>query len=135
LAFSPDGKRLAAAVGLRFVNSQSHQLLWEGADGAELKLLRKTPLQTSPGLAPSSLSHMNQAYSPDGRRLAVWDGHSPVRVLDADTGAVLQVLKSQFAGIDRAAFRADSAGLVTACLRYGGALVQEWDAPMPVKAE
>jgi WD40 repeat protein len=70
LAVSPDGKRLAAADGIRLA-------LWDTATGERVHLLADHQ---------GVFAAQDIAYSPDGRRLASWGEHHPVRVYDVNTG-------------------------------------------------
>ncbi len=69
MAFSPDGKRLAAGAGPNLVK------VWDTASGRELLVQ---------GLKRSSVESL--AFSPDGERLAVAGLTRDVQILDARTG-------------------------------------------------
>jgi WD40 repeat protein len=94
LAFSPDGRTLAAAGG----DKRSTAQLFDAATG-ELKL----------SLARTEGGTRSLAFSPDGRRLVTTNGRG-VRLWDAGTGALLATLdKSRFP----AHFSPDGRRLVT----------------------
>lgn len=89
LAFSPDGKRLAAgtkmAEGLDSPDSRDaaggYLKVWETATGKELLATLKPK---------EGVNHI--AFSPDGNMVLTGEGDGSVRLLDAHSGAVLRVL-------------------------------------------
>jgi WD40 repeat protein len=107
LAFSPDGRRLAA-------NRADHEVVvWDAADGRELRALSAADGRVR-----------GAAFSPDGRRLAVAGDDGTARVWDAADGRELLTLhgrKGPAGGVD---WSADGARLVTT----GGGTVGVWDA-------
>jgi serine/threonine protein kinase/WD40 repeat protein/Tfp pilus assembly protein PilF len=70
-AFSPDGRRLAAASG-----PESTIILCDLAGGAEVRRL------------PRRFRPWQLAFHPDGRRLAVASKDLPAEIIDVETGAV-----------------------------------------------
>jgi WD40 repeat protein len=108
VAFSPDGRRLAA-----------------GCDGAvnvwdwENEQLLVGPL---PGHAKKGIC---VAFSPDGQRLASgsWTGH--VMIWDAETGELLHTLSEHHHPVSALAFSPDGRQLVSAC--FNRSLIV-WDA-------
>jgi eukaryotic-like serine/threonine-protein kinase len=118
VAWSPDGKRLAAAAlattvpTTRTVRSSFEVEVWDAEAGKELLALS--------GVGP--LGSM-AAWSPDGTRLAAATSHG-LTVWDADTGKEL-LPRSQARAGSMLAWSPDSKRLVT--LGDGGAIVV-WDA-------
>jgi serine/threonine protein kinase/WD40 repeat protein len=137
LAFSPDGRRLAALAtrqnqALLAAAGSWDTYLWDGAAGDELKLLRKTPITRHGLTTVRALSAV--AFTPDGGHLAVWrPGTQFVRFLDAATGAEREVLKGYEANVQSIAFRPDGTRVFTAgnAIRVaeGKAVLKEWDLP------
>jgi serine/threonine protein kinase len=103
VAFSPDGKTLAAVGQVRVVR------LWDVASGKELPPLRVQPLvlvsttlremKINWNTAGSRFPHVGLqlgdavAFSPDGKTLAASTGDNAVRVWDVSTGQQRVVLK------------------------------------------
>jgi WD40 repeat protein/serine/threonine protein kinase len=87
LAWSPDGRRLAAAVGLSDgkdaiePKKPGRVLVWDAASGRVIH-----DLHGHPWFALAS------AWSPDSRRLATGCFHGEVRIWDADNGKQLRAL-------------------------------------------
>jgi WD40 repeat protein len=118
LAFSPNGKRVAASR--RYSNAQGPEergeiKVWDAQTGQELFTLRDTF-----GTVP---------FSSDGKRLASSGGGGTVKVWDAQTGQEVFNLKAG-GGIDSLAFSPDGHWLVS----DPGGTVTIWDAtPRPEK--
>jgi WD40 repeat protein len=97
LALSPDGKRLAVALGdttqVRLLDLASGACIW----------------QQTPGTGqPEAL-----AFSPDGALLAVGSGDSAICVTDADTGKVRNTLRGHNGGVANLAWSPDGGTLVS----------------------
>jgi WD40 repeat protein/serine/threonine protein kinase len=108
VAFSPDGRRLAA-----------------GNDGA----VTIFDWETHQPVLPPLRGHVNKgicvAFSPDGGRLASgsWDG--VIRIWDAVTGELLRTLSEHHHPVSALAFNRDGTRLVSAC--FDRSLIV-WDA-------
>lgn len=113
LAFSPDGKTLAAGSG---EPSRSGDItLWNTATGTLKARWDEVHLD----------SVLTLDFSPDGRRLASGAADKNLRLLDAATGKVERVLEGHTHHILGAAWRADGRLLATA---GADAVVKVWDA-------
>jgi WD40 repeat protein/tRNA A-37 threonylcarbamoyl transferase component Bud32 len=115
LAFSPDGRRLAAAVPYYTVVA-----VWDGSPGKPTRVLRH------PGAV------YGVAFSPDGRRLATAGADQTVRVWDAASGQELGIWRGHTALVNAVAFHPDGWRLASASgdwHRSGEVLV--WDAARP----
>jgi WD40 repeat protein len=110
LAFSPDGKRLAA--GAAYPENSVH--LWSVPAGEEVAVLR---------------GHQNEvntvAFSPDGSRLASGSLDKTVRLWDARAGTLVAVLKGHTGWMHKLAFSPDGKHLATASVDE---TVRLWDA-------
>jgi WD40 repeat protein len=99
LAFSPDGKRLAAGAA----HPENTVRLWSVPAGEEVAVLR---------------GHQNEvstvAFSPDGSRLASGSMDKTARLWDARAGKLVAVLKGHTGIIQRTAFSPDGKRLATA---------------------
>jgi WD40 repeat protein len=105
LAFAPDGKRLAGAVGPTVV-------LWDTATTKELRALQ-TPTVRS------------VVFSPDGKLLAAGDDDGTIRLWDPASGKEVRAWSAHRGGVEAVAFSPDSR-----CLASGGhdANVRIWEA-------
>jgi WD40 repeat protein/serine/threonine protein kinase/class 3 adenylate cyclase len=95
VAFSPDGKRLAAA-------SYRTAMVWDYETGRELLTLK--------GHATSVYSF---AFSPDGKRLATGSSDETAKVWDSETGRELLTLKGHAGTVSSIAFGPDGKRLAT----------------------
>ena len=112
VAFRPDGKQLAVAVG------EGSVTFWDTSRWAKTLTVRPHDSETSA-----------VAYSPDGTMLASASYDQTVKLLDATSGAVLFSLFGHTATVNKLAFRPDGRELATACV--DGA-VRIWDmTPRP----
>jgi WD40 repeat protein len=112
VAFSPDGKRLAAALsagsrakpaGLLIDDAPSSVRVWELPSGKERLNLK------------GHKSWIGRVvFSPDGKRLASAGGDKVVRVWDAVTGQEVRAIPFDTARIDVLAFSPDSKRLAAA---------------------
>jgi WD40 repeat protein len=106
-AFSPDGKRLAAATG----TAGENVTVWELASGREVRQVA----------GPATLTSL--AVSTDGKKLACSSNSNTCRIVDMDTGKELFTLS----GI-HGAFSADGKVIVTGETIGPSARVRAWDA-------
>src|SRR4051794_35346170 len=88
VAFSPDGKRIAAGGGTDPVR------LWDAATGKQLGQFK-------------DIWALALAFSPDGKLLATGGGYKTVRVWDVETGKVRFVFKGHLASVKALAFSPD----------------------------
>jgi WD40 repeat protein/serine/threonine protein kinase len=99
LAFSPDGKRLAAGAS----DPENSVRLWSLPAGEEIAVLR---------------GHQNEvstvAFSPDGKRLASGSMDKTARLWDAMTGKLVAVLKGHTGIVQKTAFSPDGKHLASA---------------------
>jgi WD40 repeat protein len=114
LAFSPDGRRLAAAVQV-FPVSRSTAPVWDVNTGR--------PLYT---LEDDAQNLHCLAYSPDGRWIAGGDADGRVHVWDAGTGKLVFTRKGHAAPVECVAFTRDGRRLASG---LGGLVgeVKVWD--------
>jgi WD40 repeat protein len=117
VAFSPDGKKLAAA------SRDGRVCLWDAATGKELLFIPAHPGHTDAGSGPSP----GVAFSPDGKTLATVSTDRTVRLWDPGTARELGQFRAE-AGLNTLAFTADGRNLLT-----GGAdtTVLVWDLTRP----
>ncbi len=115
VTFSPDGSRLAA-VRLPAPAGKPGRV-WDAATGKELLTFRVPPAATDYQIA----------YSPDGRRLAVWSRHraSAGQIVDTTTGEALLTLAGHTGPVIGVAFGPDGTRLYSA---DGQGVIKEWDA-------
>ncbi len=113
IAFSPDGKQLAAATGTDNV-APGRVKVWDAQTGKELRTL------TGHGGSISCL-----AYSRDSRLLATAGADRTVRIWDAQTGRELRTLKGHTGEVNSVAFNHDGALLASA---GDDKTVKIWDA-------
>jgi WD40 repeat protein len=106
LAFAPDGKQLAVTCGMARVR------LWDVPTGKELQPIQGISWWVS-----------GTSFSPDGKRLAIGDGHA-VRLYDLDTGKDCHPLLGGTGGITGLAFSADGKFLATS---DSGSVIRLWD--------
>ena len=110
LAFSPDGKTLAFGGNSDRVVGGSYVKLWdvqsEKTKGGT-RFAAKTVMAVRDGGAD------NLTYSPDGKLLAAGDRHGAVRLFDAQTGEVKQVLEAHRGVVRGIAFLRDGQTLVS----------------------
>jgi WD40 repeat protein len=118
VAFSPDGKRLAAAA------RDGQVCLWDVATGKELLFIMAHPETTERAFAGSPCV----AFSPDGKRLATAGADRTVRVWDAATARELMRFQADGA-VDVLALASDGKTLAS-----GGAdtAVLIWDLTHPL---
>lgn len=130
VAFTPDGRQLVGAggiggpfggPGISNIIAAHQTYVWDGADGAELKLVRATHL----GELGNAISLPSFELSFDGLRVALWtpSAHT-VRIVDTATGELWQTFKTT-SGASQAGFVAGSTRLLT--LEKGGTtILKEW---------
>jgi WD40 repeat protein/serine/threonine protein kinase len=114
VAFSPDGRRLAAVGGLNDVHRDGEVKVWETDSGEEIFSLR--------GHVGGLCS---VAYSPDGRRLASVGLDQTIKLWDAATGQEVITLRGHLDMVYCVAFSADGHQLASGSVDKT-ALV--WDA-------
>lgn len=110
IAFSPDGKRVAAALG-------STLTLWEVEGG---------PVFDEPGHL-GGISALT--FSPDGKRLASGGGDSTARIWDLETGKEEMVLSHHRGSVGSISFSPDMSHLATAAStgKPQGSRFRLWD--------
>jgi len=131
LAWSPDGKLLAAAT-------QGVLQVWEAVTGKEVRTWRlaadnHTPLALPPGPGEVSLPRfvfigswtMSLAWSPNGQRLALADADGKVQIWDAGTDKNGLVLKAHGGGVHSIDWSPDSSQLASV---GGDGHLKVWDA-------
>jgi WD40 repeat protein/predicted Ser/Thr protein kinase len=112
IALRPDGRRAAS------VAEDGTLRIWDAATGAEVRAIPRPAPALAPGLALlRGVIRLNQPvppglfpclhYSPDGSRLAWGAGDASVRIIEAETGAVLRQFHSGGPAITRLAFSRD----------------------------
>jgi WD40 repeat protein len=117
VAFSPDGKKVAAA------SRDGRICLWDAATGDELLFIVAHPTHTDVGSASSPCV----AFSPDGKMLASASTDRTVRLWDTKTAKELGAYQAE-GGLYTVAFSSDGKVLIT-----GGAdtTVLLWDLTKP----
>jgi WD domain, G-beta repeat len=108
VAFSPDGKRLAAG------SHDGTVKLWDASTGEELRTLKG-----------HSDSVRSVAFSPDGKRLATGSHDGTAKLWDTSTGEELRTLKGHSSDIWPVAFSPDGKRLATGS---NDGTVKLWDA-------
>jgi WD40 repeat protein/beta-lactamase regulating signal transducer with metallopeptidase domain len=118
VAFSPDGKKLAAA------SRDGRICLWDVSSGNELLFIAAHPNHTDASFSPSPCV----AFSPDGKKLASASTDRTIRIWDAATAKELGSFQAE-GGLYTMAFTADGKALAT-----GGAdaTVLLWDLTKPI---
>ena len=120
VAFSPDGRRLAAVGGLIAVHPDREVKVWDAQTGQEILSLR---------------GHVgglrSVAFSPDGRRLASAGLDQTVKLWDAATGQEVLTLRGHIDNVFCVAFSPDGHQLASASTDK---TVRIWDAT-PVERE
>ena len=87
IAFSPDGKQLAAGIRPKNIPHHMHGgkvAIWDTATGKQVRTIDW----------PSFVCVESVSYSPDGKRLAAVSHPGEVRIWDAADGKMLHTLKS-----------------------------------------
>lgn len=96
VAYSPDGRRLAAA------DDDGNVKLWDTATGKELSVL-----------SAHYAAVLSLAWSPDGRKLATASSDTTVKLWDAATGQALATLTGHTKRVNAAVFSPDGKRLAT----------------------
>jgi WD40 repeat protein/fibronectin type 3 domain-containing protein len=137
LAFSPDGKRLAAAdaeAGVALIDVQSGAVVRQlaagqaavnavafspdgkwlatGGQDAQTRLWNPATGEEAASL-PGNAAVTALAFSPDGKRLAAVEAEAGVALLDVQSGAVVRQLAAGQAGVNVVAFSPDGKWLAT----------------------
>jgi WD40 repeat protein/beta-lactamase regulating signal transducer with metallopeptidase domain len=121
VAFSPDGKTLAAA------NKDGKICLWDASSGKELLYITAHPKHAdNPHAATPSL-----AFSPDGKTLASASTDKTIRLFDVATAKETSQLQAPDSAFYSLAFGRDGKTLVTGS---GDTAVLIWDLALPRKA-
>ena len=118
-AWSPDGRRLAAA-------SSSLVTVWD------LDNLESTPLLFDPDLEAEDRGYLQAAWSRDGARLLIASNHAAT-VLDWASGEVLYAPATLERGAAYVEESSDGALLLTVDGQFSGPKVQVWDAETGVE--
>jgi WD40 repeat protein/tRNA A-37 threonylcarbamoyl transferase component Bud32 len=116
VAFSPDGRRVAAAVGRE---GSVTVRVWDVADGRERLTLPTEVLTTDMGVI------WETSFSPDGTRLATALGEDTARIWSARSGQQLLTLKGHEDRVVAIAYSPDGTLIATASL---DGTVRTWDA-------
>jgi WD40 repeat protein len=112
VAFSPDGRQLACAGGIRSL------CLFDLDTGKELRQF------------PHSSAVLSVAFHPDGKRLATGDQEGGVRVWDASTGRLLRSYHGHARTVANVAFTPDGRRLVSASYDQ---TIRIWDASLSLE--
>jgi WD40 repeat protein len=114
LAYSPDSRRLAAAVGAATSQKDETVKIWDTVTGQEIRTLR---------------GHANvvtaAVYNPDGRTLASASADGTVRLWDAATGQEIRTLRGHANQVSCVAYSPDGRSLTSAS---NDGTMKLWDA-------
>jgi WD40 repeat protein/predicted Ser/Thr protein kinase len=117
LAFSPDGKRLAAATGYYGTRYPGEVHVWDTTTWSELYILKG-----------HTACVWSVAFSPDGRRLASAAGHrggasGEAKIWDMSTGQEVYTLHGHAGAVYGVAFSPDGRRLATSAGPDGGVMI------------
>jgi WD40 repeat protein len=116
LAFSPEGRLLAACLGYGTRGPFAIQI-WDAVSGASVRTL------TEPAGQINAIT-----FSPDGTRIAAAGENRTVTLWDTATGQSIFVLRGHTAAVLSVAFSPDGQRLASGSI---DATVRIWDAPRP----
>jgi WD40 repeat protein/serine/threonine protein kinase len=103
VAFSPDGRLIAAGIGGPDRGFSGEIIIWEAQTGRELLTFG------GHGAVINSV-----AFSPDGRRLVTGSADQTVKLWDARTGQEILTLRGHVAWVRKVTFSPDGQRLITA---------------------
>jgi WD40 repeat protein len=115
VAYSPDGKLVAAAFGRWQGGKPGEARVWNAADGAERFQL-----------AGHTSAVMSLAFSPDGLTLATGGSHGKILLFDAATGCLRMTLKGHERSVRCLSFSRDGSMLASGSEDNG---IRIWDVP------